>query len=448
MELLLVLCLCSMTILAFELSNKDIISPWFLSCLSFLSASLLLAVVAPKWGVELQSNTVWSILFAVAFFGIGEVSAKILWNHAGYQSVRYFKCANSYIQVEIVKYVVVLAIETVMLLLYIYKSILLVISNGLSGSLADLMIYLRFLAIHTNASLGLMGVMFYYIGFSFSLVAAFVLINNILVSGEWQKRNFLLLTMILEGFVFLFFSTSRYNFIIYLVAVAIIFINRLRASGHNKKMVNAKGVKYAVLLGILGISLFFLLGLFSRKNSANIFNAVAGYVASPIVALNEFINGDIQKSQGFGGETLLGIRSMLMRFGYDIQANSRILEFIKFGNENSYTTNVYTSLRRYLNDFGFWGMCLVQWMFGFVYNILYMVSFNKKKSVFIILYSYLNYKLVLQFFDEEFLTTFLSIDEILSIICLIIAYYIFCHPITFRKFKRIEQQVQRERLEK
>lgn len=439
MGLLLLLCLGFLAFVAFRISNKDIISPWFLTCLSFFASVFFLILVSPTWGINVQSNTVWIILSAVAFFGVGEVLAQTLWNRAGYKSVRYFNCENSYIPVSSLKYGLVLAAETAMLALYIYKSFVLVKSQFVSSQLSEMMAYLRFLLIHTDASLGLLGIMCYYLGFSFSLVAAFVLINNLLVIKRWEKKNLLLAGMILEGFVFLFFSASRYVFIIYLVAVAIIYINRLRATGSTRKIVNIKGMSYAIILGVLGLSLFFVIGLFVGKNTGNAFDAVAAYVASPIAALNEFINGNGQGSQGWGGETLLGVRNMLRRFGFEVQTQSRMLEFIEFGNGDNYTTNVYTSLRRYLNDFGFAGMCMVQMLFGFVFSLLYMVSFNKKKSVFIILYAYLNYKLVLQFFDEEFLTTFVSIDEILSIICLVAVYYAFCFPIVFRRFKQVKQ---------
>ncbi len=437
MGLLLLLCLCFMTFVAFELSNKDIISPWFITCLSFFASTFFLILVAPNWGIKIQSNTVWVILCAVAFFGVGEVLAQTLWNRGGYKSVRYFGSEKSYIPIGLIKYGLALAFETAILLLYIYKSVVLVKSQFVTSGLSEMMTYLRFLLIHTDASLGLLGIMCYYLGFSFSLVAAFILINNLLVIRKWEKKDLLLVAMILEGVVFLFFSASRYVFIIYLVAVAIIYINRLRATGSTRKIVNSKGMKYAAVLGVLGLSLFFVLGLFVGKNTSNAFDAVAAYVASPIAALNEFMKGNVQGSQEWGGETLLGIRNLLNRFGFDVQTQSRMLDFIEFG--NGYTTNVYTSLRRYLNDFGVVGMCIVQMMFGFVFSLLYMVSFNKKKSVFIILYAYLNYKLVLQFFDEEFLSTFFSIDEILSIICLVAVYYAFCYPIVFRRFKQVRQ---------
>ena len=433
MEILLIFGLCILAFLAFELSNKDIISPWFISCLSFLAASFFLALVVTKWGVEIHVNTIVCILSALVLFGMGEITAKLLWNRAGYKSVQYYNGNNSYVPVGGLKLGIALLIETGMLILYIFRSFMLVREAWGSTGLSETMVYLRYLLVHTDASLGSVGIICYYIGFAICLIATYILVNHLLVKRKWEKKNFLLAGMILEGFVLMFFSASRYVFIIYLVAVVIIYVNQLRATGSTRKVVNSKSGKYAVMLGVLGICLFFFIGAFVGKNSLNIFEAVASYVASPIAALDEFINRDFQISHTFGEETLLGIRSLLDRLGFGVGSKSRILEFIHFGNGNSYTTNVYTSLRRYLHDFGFWGMCIIQYFFGFSYYLLYMLSFKKRKSVFAVIYAYLNYKLVLQFFDEEFLTTFLSVDEILTVVCLLIVYFILCSPLLKRK---------------
>lgn len=123
-------------------------------------------------------------------------------------------------------------------------------------------------------------------------------------------------------------------------------------------------------LGFGALLLFFLSGVLTGKNFDydSVTDNFANYFSSSIYALNEFIRNPEQfvpETDFFGIHCFFGIYTVLRKLGFRIPEPVVALEFIRCG---KYETNIYTALRRYLQDFGMIGLSLIMAGLGALYK--------------------------------------------------------------------------------
>ena len=80
-------------------------------------------------------------------------------------------------------------------------------------------------------------------------------------------------------------------------------------------------------------------------------------------------------------------------------------------------TNIYTSLRTYLYDFGFAGMYIVQFFLGIVSAVMYVLLYRMGgQPIYMLIYGILLYGTVMQGNAEITLRNFMSITNVFVVI--------------------------------
>lgn len=211
-------------------------------------------------------------------------------------------------------------------------------------------------------------------------------------------------------------STSRSQ-ILYFFAGGCMMFYLLWNCRHGKisRKAKRKFIRYGVLLIVLFCVIFYLLGFLTRKSEAVTFlDNISVYIGGSLVSLNNWLEHFSETTEYFGEETLVGIRKLFYNLGLTDYYVVRHLDFTDFG---MYRGNVYTAFRRYLSDFGYGGLFLLQMLSTFVFSFLYNKIKNRRTpGGLIILYGYIIYAAAMEAIDELFFSAVLEISNIYILI--------------------------------
>lgn len=226
----------------------------------------------------------------------------------------------------------------------------------------------------------------------------YILVNNFFANAK--KRSLLkwMLPILITLFITLLSSGGRSIFMHMMVALCMIFLLMFRQKNgfhQSKKMLLYIGGAF-----VTAIALFYiLLPLVGRSTNTKFLDYITFYIGTPIPSFQLFLDNP-PAPDIIGSETFSGVYYVLDKVG--------IIDFFRTGshewvNFNGLGSNVYTSLRRYYFDFGFLGVILCQFVFGFVISKIYLNIKNNKGFGFLI-YCYYSYILIDQIRDEQFFT--------------------------------------------
>lgn len=176
-----------------------------------------------------------------------------------------------------------------------------------------------------------------------------------------------------------------------------------------------------VLIGVL-VTFVLLANIVGRNTNHSLFTQVSVYLGGPLISFCEYFN---QFKAGnnvyFGQESLIGWYQFLDLIGVTDAKLVRHLEFIQFGDNWG---NVYTSFRRYINDFGVIGCCLVVICISFFYEAIYKVVSHKPFLLFgSFLFLMFMYPVPMMVVDDLLLSRVLSINTFLEIGYSIVVFY-------------------------
>src|SRR5699024_10586895 len=96
------------------------------------------------------------------------------------------------------------------------------------------------------------------------------------------------------------------------------------------------------------------------------------YIGTPVVALSKYLENFTYFFRNFGEETLIGLNNFMSTLNIKINMGNaaRNHEFVRLGNMPT-RTNIYTSFRSILNDYGYLGMLFYQFSVGFFISYIY-----------------------------------------------------------------------------
>lgn len=425
MGFLLLFILFFLLLFSYYVSKGDLISPWFISVGVYMISSFVAVINLDRWNESISASTVLIITVALIAFGIGQITSAV------------FKINNNVVnlgkicKIDIPFHRTFFAFSMGILIVFLmYKRLVEIAAiGGYSGS-GYLLNYARIAIIHYDASWGaLIGIIqFFTMGIGY--VFTYVLVNNILYEGnlfQGFKKNLIYLLPIVPFILVEVMSTGRNGFI--RLTAMILFFGiitwKIQNGWKNASKKNFRIIIIASLFLICFYAIFIKLGDLTGKNLVYSLNdTISVYTGGSIVALDNFLEDYKYNASNLGKETLYGIKYILNLVGFDAKVENRHLEFVYFN--NGFSTNVYTALRRYIHDYGYIGMIVIQFFIGIVFGGLYkMIKKRNKTDVLIIIYAYIANALIMQSIDDSFLTVFLSVSQIFSIFFIIICYKFF-----------------------
>lgn len=157
----------------------------------------------------------------------------------------------------------------------------------------------------------------------------------------------------------------------FFITIMFMFVFHIYACNKWKVFSNRKVFKIIIISFFMVMFLFSALAILTSREGISKIENIIKYIGSPIVGLNYYLNSSHIPNIIWGQETLYYFYQLLREWGADIPWYKWHHEFYSYGINS--TSNLYTGLRRAIQDFGVLGMFLTR----FVLGIFYMKLFTK-----------------------------------------------------------------------
>ncbi len=423
MAVLMLVIFLALLATAYFWGKRDLLSPWFLLCLAMLTSYFIVLLNYKNWEVRINGTFVIYITTALISFGIGAVVSK---SFASKKLVATTSVERVSLKKELPQKnypeIFFIVVSVMAAGLYCFK---LLSDVGGSGTISE-----RIRHIYDSVVAG------YSPGFAFNqcleLVIAIAYINTYRLFQEIYSRGraFSIINLSIPLFIFIIavmISSDRNIFLRFAIYFICLFVLFFRENSKKKNINKSIVFKVAFLLLLLMI-IFFLLGK-SKQYGSGIFRSLSIYGGSGLYVFNLWIE-DFSEPLLYGqsafSEFIKVFNSIFGHVGLtlpDAQVN-RFDAFIEFNSSNGYvfSSNIYTALKPYVEDFGFFGVILFPFAIGMFYQKLYMRMRKSKYGYNWILYCMLIYPIVFFPILEQLIRRF-HLGFVYEIVWLSLVYY-------------------------
>lgn len=175
-------------------------------------------------------------------------------------------------------------------------------------------------------------------------------------------------------------------------------------------------------LAVILIAFFILQSVLGRNESGSVdgFTVISNYAGAPIVHFNQYIQKPPPTNEVFAQETFTGVWNVLYKLGITDKMYLVHEEFRRLTSTDS--GNVYTLFRRFIQDFGILGMCvmtiLLSYFFSYVYNRkIRTQKLNYRTMLIIIKYGYAYYIIAMASIDNS-VHDYVNLGTIMMIVIL------------------------------
>lgn len=430
--LLLFLMILLLTLMAYIFFKKDILSPTFITCGIYLISVLCSIIGLFYWNdvSELHIKTLFAIILGLVSFGFGELLARYIRKSplkendccSNFEKIQKISMSKFYILIFLLIFSIIYVIFQIKKVCSLY---------GYSSNFSEVLYFYRkandlLYGGNANASYDINFIAKQCLKFCCVVCVFFeYMFVKSLLNKEPKKNKFIyLLGMILALFSSLL-STGRSIFMHLIIALLFIFIILYRKK-YTDKNSSKKLIRYVLSIGIVSVCLLFvLMPLLGRKTEGSMLDNVSFALGVHIPSFDKKINDDTDYTG-----TVYYSNSMTFNNLYAFLYKNKIISnyskyrpvWYRFGN---YSSNTYTSLGAYYNDYGFLGVIMLQFIFGFVISTLYLSVINKESTFLLLLCAYFFYTVVDQFRGDQFYGLLTTSTIGYTILLLIIYFYIF-----------------------
>lgn len=424
-----------MLFISYYMTKKTILSPSVICCLMFTVSIFLLLMYAEEWKVDLSFLTIFYIIWSLVCILCGEFMAnkiRLKKTHVGINTELEGYKEKKEKEIKINKWITFGCLIFIILtaILY-YKQLVNIVANSEYaqseyGQKYSFLMQARWAKTLEDASVNIFVQLMLTASEAIACVYAYIIIYNYIMHKKICKNIFVYL-IIVAYIIATFMTTGRsrmLNFCIYLIVIALLLFAK---KNHWKNNQNGKLFTRILIIFLVALWLFYMAGQLTEKSSnyENFFDNFANYFSSSIYAFNEYVKNPEQfrgDTDFFGIHTFSGLYSFLRKFEPNIPTSIVALEYIMCG---KYLTNIYTPIRRYLQDFGFLGLSIIMMFLGFFYTKL--LNSNKKKNASglrMIITGYLFFPLFYICIEERFFMDVIINRTVYTIIFIIIMYEI------------------------
>ena len=383
-----------LVIVSYRLGGRDLLSPWFLLCLAIFGSYCILMLNYKNWDVLIYGKFMLYILTAIVSFGLGcllvtKLCRKNVLNNDKERVALFSRNFKSKYPINII-----LFFSIVCAVLYIYK---LISDAGSGGSFSDILRRIYSSSVDDGYSPGFIYNQMMEIVIAIAYISSYRLVLK--MNSRNDKISFIkLIIPIILFLIVAMVSTNRNMFLQYAIYFICIFII-VYSEGYAKRDANKRILLKVIPMLAFIIIIFFLLGK-AKQYSSNMFKSVSIYAGSGLYSFNIWLeNFDGPLTCGASTfTTFLGtLNTVLNPLGihFDIKVD-QIDEFIYFYSSNGYLydSNIYTAMRAYVQDFGYFGVILFPFIIGMFYHWLFLKTKNSKDGFSRVIYCMLIYSVV------------------------------------------------------
>lgn len=427
--------------------SNDILSPSMIYIISMFFCTICSVMGLFSWNNvrDLKPLSIIIILFSVISFILGELCVRKLTNENN-KRLRYKKVGN----IEWWKIIFqILFILITLILLYKEVKRIAIIAGYKDGGLGTMIGYFRSLSnlyttelIENKTGVNVIVSQMRKICEVMCFVNIYFIIKNLFDKNIKNTRNLGYLLIILLSFFLSILTGGRMQCLIYVVAGLFILLMLLLSKYDVKALVKNYYKQFIIFVVVVIVGFYSLLPLSGRKNNVNIVSYISFYFGTSIPSLDIYLDNP-KSSEYFGEETLRGVQTILYKFGLSdkIQPISKEWLEFKINEEQSMYSNIFTSGKRYYHDFGLVGVIVCQFIFGFVFSLIYLKLKNSSDVILLIFYSMYVYMVIDQVRDDLFYSNFIHLNSLLYFLILYVGYNILINFNILEVRRRCEQLI-------
>ncbi len=379
MAFLMFLLLAIFVIIAYFSGKKDLLSPWFLLCLMLFATFTIVLCNYTNWEVKINGLFVLYVVTAIIAFGLGGLLVRSLSpaRSANKQTAR-LSVNDANVQRRYPVYIL-LIVSVGFAAIYIYK--LLSDVSG-AGSFSDKLRTIYQNIVYNDYTPGFLFNQMREVITAIAYVNTFRLMIRLFSGKNKDSMSITALLIPIVVFVAMVLVTSDRNIFIryafYFICLYVLFFRE----NCKKRNVNLRIIQKVVILGIILLLIFFLLGKL-KQYSSGLTRVIGIYGGSGLYDFNLWIK-DFKGPFLNGNATFTALLGSLKTiFGYvgidlDVQTLNRFDAFIEYKSANGYiySSNIYSAMKPFVEDFGYFGVIL----FPFIIGAFYQWLFNKMKK--------------------------------------------------------------------
>lgn len=448
---LLMILLIILIFLSFFLLDRDILAPAVVVCAVFFVSTVGCIINSRYWQTRLSIETIAVIVGGCFIFLIVAVLCKMLNQRVYGMSTGGRKIEISEITIDSKIVLVVLLINALLVVsqFYFVESVAALSSTDLL-TWGKKMEYYRNVVSYGNSSVRVFAPSYINLLEKITTVLAYIFlyinINNFLCESEkkwWRKIRVIDVLPIVANIFFNLICSERGAILMFFLATVTIFHLLYHQKNGWCKQYSVKLIIKLVLLVIIILAVFVglrdVVGRNYSETARNPIYYLCCYIGGPIHLLDDFIKNPPVKSDILGKETFYSvIRFWGQRLGKPEWIYVSHLEF-RYSNGLN-VGNVYTAFRKYIYDFGYFGVVWCTALVSFVYNVLYYnIRYGKKKrkcfDVSILFFGYISYGYYYMSIQERPLSAVLCTTTLVMPILFVIVTYFMTHIEIGRKIK-------------
>lgn len=423
------------------LVQKNFIAPFSLFISSFLFAIGLIALNADNWDVNINDRFIIYVFTAILFFGLGCLLMELLFGEK--KEFLYDRALLQKKAIFLTEYYPALAVAIISIICSIGFVAFMIKSVEFTTNVPVLLhrIYVSFTS---GGSTSIFSTQLKEIVVGVVKISVF----EIMLERFFTHRNkikFLHIVPIISFILCTIFSTDRnifLRFILYIMCLWILF--SLDTEHVVIDAVNWKILKVICIFTMITACAFFGLGQI-KNYQGSIDRMLSIYGGSGIYNFNLYLESfhgqELQYGKETFSETIKTLNALITG------TNERKMPFddaITFTSSTGYyyTSNIYSALWPYINDFGYAGVIIYPLLLGIIFELLFIQTKKHKYGFWWILYSMSMYSLVYTTILEQFFKRWHlgMIYEIGWIVLLYYAIYVFRLTDTIHWIKAYRQR--------
>jgi len=424
MAFLLLVTLLFIVLLVYVFNDLDILSPSIISISMYIFSLLIVLINSNYWNETISAQAVVIVLLGISSFVFGEVSSTLVYKNLNRRRTKNFNRdgVSSVKEIVISRRKMIIIVIFVLVVEYLYFKYMLNLAfaggYGLNGR--SFLSSARLAMLNTDIyiapswflKLGKAAVK------AIAFITIFIMVNNKVFLNKKVKLRYIIPNLLYAFQSIL--STGRTEIIYYIVYILmLIFIAWKIKNGWSRKL-DGKIIKYGLSGIVVFLVIFRLLGYLTGKSEyLSLWDNLSIYIGSPIIALSKYLDKNITNSF-FGEETLNSVYGVLRYLGFDFPRLYVPLEDVFW---NNVKTNIYTSLRRYLQDYTLFGMIIIQYFLGLFYGTWFnSIRYKMQYGFSLILFAKLFFPVVESVIEERFFNIVLTTGMFYDIAMLYIIY--------------------------
>lgn len=386
--------------------QRSYMAPFALLLLSFLMATTIIIANIKDWDVHINSKFAPYIFTAIASFAFGCII------------VRFF--SRSWIPVESVEVpeyqkkifagnypsMFMFMVSLICTVSYLY---LMIRNVGFSAGLSAMLSTIYKETVSGSTSNFILH-QFYEIVIAVAKINFFQLMVLRYVKKSNKKRGVLYIPIIFFGLCMVI-STDRnvfIRFVLYCLCLWMLFFTY--TSTRNRQKTNWKILRKTLFYVLILLLVFFGLGKLKNYTS-NLSRMIGLYGGSGLYNFNLFLDTFSGNDLEFGNSTFSAFQNVLKRFGLlggDAIRTATHGEFITYRSSTGYVyaSNIYSAMRPYVEDFGYFGLVLYPLILGIIFEALYRLTNKRPFGFSWVFYSLMMYPVVYFIIAEQFFRRF------------------------------------------